>query len=60
MRGHYHLADRVDDQIRLVEMNPVRAFRRNHLLHVVADAAQDARAESGVDFPGVSTSTGIS
>jgi SP family arabinose:H+ symporter-like MFS transporter len=55
---NYHLADRIDDQIGFVEMNPMRAGRRNHLLHVVADAAR-ARSESGVDFPGVSTSTGM-
>jgi hypothetical protein len=37
--GHHHLADRIDHQVRLVEMNPMRAGRRNNLLHAVADAA---------------------
>ena len=36
-RRHHHFRDRINHQFRLVQMNPVRARRRNHLLHIVAN-----------------------
>lgn len=38
-RRRYHAADGIDYKLRLVEMNPVGAGRRNDLLHAVADFA---------------------
>jgi hypothetical protein len=35
-----HLTDGIDDQIGLIEVNPMGARLGNHLFHVVADAGK--------------------
>jgi S-adenosylhomocysteine hydrolase len=39
-RGHHHFADGVDDQVRLVEVDPVSAIECDYLLDVIANATQ--------------------
>src|SRR5580700_5831457 len=39
-RRHRHLADRVNDQLRFIQMNPVCTRRCNYLLDVIANLPQ--------------------